>query len=172
MKRFRTHSKATRQGGLTLLEVMITVALLSAVYLSLAFITSETAKQTLALYGDARTLRRAHLAMERIRYILAQGQAFSGVVKDNGRTFEFRNPNLPAGVISSFSHHDGKLFYRADKNSGPVAPLQGIGLIEDVVFDEETTNTVRVTITTRQRYSWKLSKPFRLQTEITLRNVP
>ncbi len=172
MNCFRTKPNQSRTRGLTLLEVMMAVALLSAVFLSVAFISSETAKQTLSLYGDARTLRRAHLAMERVRYILAQGQAFSGVVKDDGRTFEFRNPNMPAGITSSFSFHDGKLFYRSDKNSGPVAPLQGIGLIEDVVFDVETTNTVRVTVTTRQRYSWKLSKPFRLQTEITLRNIP
>jgi len=159
-----------RKRGFTLLEVMIAVGLLAMVFLATAFIGSITAKQIKALYGDVRTLHRAHLVLERIRYKLMMGSVGSPVVKDDGRTLEFVNPLLN-GSVSAFKFVNGKVYYYADKTEAASTPGQGIGLVHDLRFEVlGPGNAVRVSVTTLENVTWKLAKPYTLTTEITLRN--
>lgn len=162
--------RRAKGAGMTLLEIMIAVGVLAMAFTAVAFIQSATAKQILALYGDSRTLHRAHLVLDRIRYKLCMGQVGTAVVKDNGRTIEFVNPTL-GGPTSAIKLVDGKVYYYEDKTQAASAPGQGIGLVEDLQFELlGAGNAVRVTVTTLQRFSWRLDRPYTLQTEITLRN--
>lgn len=156
---------------MTLLEVMIACSILGIVLVGVAFIESASAKQWLALYGDSRTLHRAHLVLDRIRYKLMMGQVGMVVIKDTGQTIEFRDPNLTAGVISAFKFMNGKVFYYEDKTLAASTPGQGIGTVQSLQFQLlGAGQTVRVVAVTSQRYSWKLARPFTLDTEVTLRN--
>jgi len=149
---------------------MVAMSVLTMVFLAMAFLQSATAKQARSLYGDARTLHRAELVLQRIRFMLYMGQVGSAVVKDDGRTLEFVNPNL-GGLTSAFKFLSGKVYYYADKTAAASTPGQGIGLIHDLEFEIlGAGNAVRVTVTTLQKYSWKLDRPFTLDTEVTLRN--
>jgi len=157
----------------TLLEVMVAVSLLGLVFMGVAFIEVTSAKQIQELYGDARTLGRAHLVLTRIRYKLCMGEVGSPVVSDGGRTLTFRNPNLAPGVISGYKLLKGTVYYYEDMSQAASTPGQGIGLVRELQFQIlGPGNGVRVIVQTLQRYSWKLDRPFKLDTEITLRNLP
>ena len=167
----------SRRAGVTLLEVMVAVSILGMTLAAVAFIESASAKQTLVLYSDARTLHRAHLVLERIRYKLCMAEVGTVVVQDSGphigRTILYRNPNLAAGVLSKFTFHDGALYYHENKDGAAARPL--INMVNDVVFKSDdlpgdNPSTVGITVKTLQRYSWRLGRPYTLSTEVTLRN--
>ena len=155
---------------MTLMEVMVACGVLGMAFLATAFIQVSTAKQIRALYGDARTLHRAQLVLDRIRYKLAMGQAGSPVVKDDGHTLEFTNPLL-GGVVSMFKFVDGRVYYYTDKTASPSAPGRGIGQVNDCRFEVlGAGNAVRVTITTLEHFTWRIDRPFSISMEVTLLN--
>jgi hypothetical protein len=168
-----------KKRGVTLIEIMVACGLLTMVFLAVAFIQVFTMRQTRVLATDARTLHRAHLVLDRVRFKLMMARVGTLNVLDNGRVLEFNDPNLPPGTISMFKFYDrtaeegkrNRVFYYEDKSSIASAPGQGIGLIDDVRFVPlGPGNAVRVSITTIQEYAWKLDRPFTLSAEVTLRN--
>ena len=171
MNRTRRNNRRAQCRGVTMIEVIIAAGILGMVLMGVAFIEATSAKQTLALYGDSRTLHRAHLVLDRVRYKLMTAQVGSVVSVNDGRTIEFRDPNLALGKISMFVFREGKVFYYEDKTLAASTPGQGIGSVHDLQFTVlGAGNAVRVSARTLQTYSWRLAKPYTLDTEITLRN--
>ena len=153
-----------------MIEVMIAVGVLGMVFVAVAFIESATARQALVLYSDARTLHRAQLVLEYIRYKVSQAQVASMVVKDGDQTLEYLDPNL-GGATSAITLRNGKVFYYEDKTKTPTTPGQGIGTINKLKFTVlGAGNGVSVTVQTLQKYAWKLDRPYTLSVEVTLRN--
>jgi hypothetical protein len=158
--------------GLTMLEVMVACGLLGTVFLATAYIESTTAKQIRALYGDARTLHRAHLVMERIRYKLVMGRVGSPVITDGGTGLRYVDPNNN-GAVSGFRCINGDVFwYQNIAVNDPSAPGQGIGPVRTISFAVlGPGNAVSVTVQTEERYQWRLlPRPYTLKADITLRN--
>jgi Tfp pilus assembly protein PilV len=170
MKLARRTKRNKRCAGMTLLEIMVAVGIMGMVFIAVAFIESTTARQTLALYGDARTLHRAQLILEYIRYKVCTAQVDSLVVKDSGGTLEYLDPNMN-GATSLITLVDGKVHFYEDKTKTPTTPLQGIGKINNLQFVIlGAGHGVQVTVQTLQKYSWKLDRPYTLTAEITMRN--
>lgn len=160
------------------MEVMVAVTLLGAVFVATAYIQSATARQANSLYGDSKTLHRAHLAMERIRFELLEATVDTLIVKDNGRTIEYYNPTK-GGLTGTWSAYrferdgpagkGGHAVYYKDRSQS--VPTHKIGLVSDVRFERwGPGRAVRVTITTIERHSWKLDRPYTIVAEITVRN--
>jgi len=164
-----THTRR-KCAGMTMLELMVTVGILGILFVAVAFLESTTVRQTVTLYGDARTLQRAHLALQYIQYRLYTAEVSTPVVKDSGQTLEYKDPNK-AGVTSAIKLAKGKIYYYDDITKPPTTPGQGIGIIDDLQFQVlGAGNGVRVTIKTLQKYSWKLDRPYTLRNDITVRN--
>ncbi|KPL07507.1 hypothetical protein AMJ85_09385 [candidate division BRC1 bacterium SM23_51] len=151
---------------------MLAVGVLAMVFTAMAFVQSTTARQTLALYGDARTLHRAHLVKDRLHRYLCMAQIGSAAVKDSGRTIEFYNPFLsttPGTPVSAIKFEDGYACYYRDKTQSD--PDHRTGLINDIEFEIlGAGNAIRVTIKTLERYTWKLDRPYTLVCQISARN--
>jgi len=156
---------------MTLLEVMIAMGLLSMLSMGVAFIGTTAARQWLALYGDSRTLHRAHLVLDRVRYKMMMGQLGQVQILDSGHTIKFRNPNNAVGVLSMFKFMDGKVFWYENETLAASTPGQGIGEVTDLTFQLlGAGEAVRVVVVTKESYSWRLARPFTLDTQVTLRN--
>jgi len=162
-----------RRKAMTLVETVIAMSVMSIFFLAVAYTEITAAKQTLVLFGDARTMHRAHLVLQQIRSKVHQAEVGSLVLADSGRTLRFRNPNLPLGVTSAFVFNatDHNVLYYMDTTQPASAPGQGIGLVRDLRFEiMGAGNSVRVTVQTEQKYSWKLPRLYSLDTIVTLRN--
>jgi type II secretory pathway pseudopilin PulG len=155
---------------MTLLETMVTVMIMGMVMGGIAFIESTAARQTLALYGDARTLHRAQLILEYIRYKVCTAEVATLIVKDSGQTLEYVDPNF-GGATSAITLRNGKVYYYEDKTQPPTTPGQGIGTINGLQFVVLGAGAgVQVTVETLQKYSWKLDRPYSLTVEVSMRN--
>jgi len=172
MRHRRLGTQGKRSRGVTLLEVMIACGVLGMVFAAVAYIQSASVKQIRTLYSDARTLHRAHLVIERIRYklIMAQVGSVEVVAGSNGRSISYINPNLGGVIRSGFKFEEKKVYYYEDMSGTASAPGD-VGPVEDIVYEIlGAGNAVRITAKTLQKYSWKLDRPYTLISELTLRN--
>lgn len=176
MSVFKRSKRNRSKRGVTLVEVVAASSLMGMIFLATAFMMSGTAKQVRALYSDCRTLNRAHLVMQFIQYRLCMAMAGTVNTADEGRTLHFYNPMLsptPGSPVSAFRFvpDQQRVYYDMDREN-PVRDTQrGIGLVNDVKFEVVGPGrAVRVTIATKQNYSWRLAKPYVLEAEISLRN--
>lgn len=174
MRSARGEKRRYRCAGMTMVEVMIAASILAMVFLTAAFILSTTSKQTRLLYGDSRTLRSAHLALDHIRYNLTKakisttpGEALD--ISDENQKIEFTSWWLgPTPGRSAYKFDNGYLQYF--KNSSQADPDFKIGPLDDIRFEVlGAGTTVSVTVTTLQTYSWKKDRPYTLVEKISLR---
>jgi len=168
--------RRSRIRALTLTEVMIAISMMSIAFLTVAFVQVATVKQTDTLNTDARTLHRAHIVMERVMKELCMAQLGSEDILDDGRTIEFFNPMksaTPGSPVSAIKFESGYAKYYHDKSQ--TNPTHQTGLVDNIQFERINTiplsgRGIRVTITTISHKTWKLDRPYRLITEVALRN--
>ena len=92
-------SKARRRRGMTLPEMMISLAIFSTVGLFVTFITLEIAKQTRESLSMVPAQQEAYRAMDFVRRELLPSTFGTLVITNDGRTVSFRNPSR-GGVTS------------------------------------------------------------------------
>ncbi|MFC1601709.1 type II secretion system protein J [Candidatus Sumerlaeota bacterium] len=114
------HRRFRRQGGFTLMELMIATAISAFVVggvISLQLITARTMRD---IYGPMQSRSERLNALNQIRFRLCDAKIGSCVVSDEGRRLRFEDPTVGDGVTSEFYFDQTEriLYYEADVSSG------------------------------------------------------
>lgn len=169
MHRFRISYPSSRY-AMTLVEMVIAFSLLSLVFLAVAALQIMTARNSDAMYDDARGRTDRLAALERIAYELMMADTGSVSISNNDQRLEFNNPNLGSGVTSRFDFANNALTFDEDIDDGQAAEVIKDNL-DSVTFAEVIPWTVysfTIGNSTMQFRANTINES--IQTEVYLRN--
>ncbi|GAB4316216.1 MAG: hypothetical protein Kow0059_08660 [Candidatus Sumerlaeia bacterium] len=112
------HRSFDRPRGVTFIEVLISVGIVSFVMIFLVYITVLQGRKSNYIARLSVAEARARNTAEFIRYRVMMGRFGSVSLSNNGRTLTFNDPNIGT-VNSSFTFSNGELLYDDDVSAGP-----------------------------------------------------
>lgn len=92
-----------RLAAFTMAEMSIAVLIMSLVFAAVASLQYLSARTIKDISGPMKSRSSRMLALNNLRFFLADGQIGSCVVSNDGHTIEYHDPNLGAGVTSRFA---------------------------------------------------------------------
>jgi len=151
MRNTQTRRHLFRRRGVTLVEVVVAAsvsALVTAGVVGLMYISGRAVHD---LYETTRSRSQRAVALNQIRFRLADAQQGSCTVLDSGRTIRFHDPNLGTGVTSElqFNQNDRSLYYTANISNRNATEMVAQGPI-DIRFTLGSTQLDKPNYTTLQ----------------------
>lgn len=105
MQTLGTHRLCTyrrRRGGMTFVELLISISLSSLVVMAIASLQYVSGRALKEVYNETRTRSSRMIALDQIRFRLSNARPDSVAISNSNRTILFKDPNLSGGPTSMF----------------------------------------------------------------------
>lgn len=169
MTRLISSRKQGRRRGLTLVEMSVSISILSLVFLIVGSLQLVSARVSKNLYAYSRSQSELYGALDQVRYRLCMGEVGNVDISENQARIDFTDPNL-GGVTSSFRFINGSLYYDDDIDSGGGYREVGTGLSNARFVMQPGNAVVGVEMTAPAIANINDSKPITNEARVFLRN--
>lgn len=156
------HQRLKRPRGLTFIEMMISVGIISVVMAFLVYITLLQSYKSNHIATMSRAETRVRNVAEFIRYRVVMGQFGSLSISNNNRTLTFVDPTNGSSVTSSFTFNpnNGQLVYDDNTSAGAAEYRVFQGLHEVNFTTQNNGAMLQATITAQASpYTTKNPRP-------------
>lgn len=141
LKRSRFFGRRSRR-GLTLIEVMIASVISLMITGTAVGIMWSSGVGIKEMYGQTRTRSSRMIALDAVRYRLAEAQIGSVSITDSNHRIEFEDPNLGGATSAFFFNPESRTLWYDDDIDDATAEIEAVQGPIDFTFESQNAGAV------------------------------